>query len=174
MKHLLAIALLLTLVQTVRASEGHVDLIARTPCLEAYRLWFFSTGRSTSFPVPADFTKEQCDRAAELHETIQAELAVEQQERAERVAREVVAQEAKERAAKHAELVAIADALAARLKMPSPRIGMTAQQVRDASNWGPPREVNRTTTGSGVTEQWVYGLKRYLYFRNGRLEAIQD
>jgi hypothetical protein len=53
------------------------------------------------------------------------------------------------------------------------RIGMSMKQVR-ASNWGVPESVNRTTTGNGVDEQWVYGTGSYLYFRNGKLTAIQN
>ncbi len=52
-------------------------------------------------------------------------------------------------------------------------IGMSAKQVR-ASNWGAPYSVNRTTTATGVSEQWVYGGNSYLYFQNGRLTAIQN
>jgi TPR repeat protein len=52
-------------------------------------------------------------------------------------------------------------------------IGMTVQQVK-ASDWGRPQEINRTKTASETTEQWVYGGKNYLYFRNGILEVIQN
>lgn len=58
-------------------------------------------------------------------------------------------------------------------KKPNLRIGMTAKQVRDSSNWGSPQKVNRTTTVGRVTEQWVYS-DGFLYFTNGRLTAIQD
>ena len=53
------------------------------------------------------------------------------------------------------------------------RLGMTPQQVK-ASNWGAPRDVNRTTDAFGVKEQWVYGDGNYLYFRNGVLTTIQN
>ena len=56
---------------------------------------------------------------------------------------------------------------------PSPRIGMTKKQVIEASSWGEPDHVNRTTSGAGVREQWVYDYG-YLYFVNGKLTAIQD
>jgi hypothetical protein len=52
-------------------------------------------------------------------------------------------------------------------------IGMSAEDARE-STWGEPHEINRTTTASGVHEQWVYGSKRFLYFTNGKLTAIQD
>lgn len=58
--------------------------------------------------------------------------------------------------------------------MPSPRIGMTWQTVVHETNWGRPYDVNRTTTRWGTREQWVYGDRRYLYFENGVLTAIQD
>ena len=53
------------------------------------------------------------------------------------------------------------------------RIGMSAYDARN-SRWGEPSRVNKTTTALGVTEQWVYGINRYLYFTNGTLTAIQD
>lgn len=54
------------------------------------------------------------------------------------------------------------------------RIGMTKTQVVNDTAWGEPGSVNRTRTAAGVREQWVYGLKRFMYFDNGRLVAIQD
>lgn len=53
------------------------------------------------------------------------------------------------------------------------RIGMTTDEAL-ASTWGRPNEVNRTTTAFGIGEQWVYGGGNYLYFRNGKLESIQN
>lgn len=58
-------------------------------------------------------------------------------------------------------------------KRPSARIGMTAKEVVNKTNWGKPEQINRTITADGVAEQWVYGEGEYLYFRNGRLTAIQ-
>jgi hypothetical protein len=64
---------------------------------------------------------------------------------------------------------------------PGARIGMTPKQVINDTTWGAPTRVNRTTTASGVREQWVYdhcGYNRcyggYLYFTNGVLTAIQN
>jgi hypothetical protein len=59
---------------------------------------------------------------------------------------------------------------------------MTPQQVRDETNWetkwGRPQSINRTTTSTGVNEQWVYGgydyENNYLYFTNGVLTTIQS
>ena len=59
------------------------------------------------------------------------------------------------------------------VKPDSVRLGMTALVVRSCG-WGEPESVNRTITSWSVSEQWVYGDGRYLYFRNGRLDAIQD
>lgn len=36
-----------------------------------------------------------------------------------------------------------------------PDIGMTEDEVL-SSKWGKPKDVNRTTTAYGVSEQWVY------------------
>jgi hypothetical protein len=58
-------------------------------------------------------------------------------------------------------------------KKPGARIGMTAKQVIQKTNWGWPDSVNRTIIRHGTREQWVYGDGQYLYFENGRLTAIQ-
>ncbi len=50
------------------------------------------------------------------------------------------------------------------------KIGMTGEQVREVR--GAPNQINRTELASGTTEQWVYD-STYLYFRDGRLYAIQ-
>ncbi len=54
-----------------------------------------------------------------------------------------------------------------------PAIGMTAEEVR-SSNWGEPKDINRTTATYGVHEQWVYSADRYIYFEDGVVTAIQD
>ncbi len=51
-------------------------------------------------------------------------------------------------------------------------IGMTKKMCR--LSWGSPRDINTTTTNYGKNEQWVYSLKHYLYFENGKLTAIQN
>lgn len=66
------------------------------------------------------------------------------------------------------------DARAAQLAKPSPRIGMTKDQVINQTNWGRPYDINRTTTAAGTREQWVYGIGHYLYFEGSILKAIQD
>jgi hypothetical protein len=58
-------------------------------------------------------------------------------------------------------------------RKPDPQIGMTADEVRNSS-WGNPREINRTTTAYGVSEQWVYSDYRYIYLDDGIVTAIQD
>lgn len=61
-----------------------------------------------------------------------------------------------------------------KMARPSPKIGMTKQQVINETNWGAPYDRNRTITAGRTREQWVYGLGRYLYFDNGILTGIQD
>jgi hypothetical protein len=51
---------------------------------------------------------------------------------------------------------------------------MSREEVIEGTSWGKPKSVNRTTTGYGVREQWVYGDGNYLYFENGKLTAIQN
>ena len=50
-------------------------------------------------------------------------------------------------------------------------VGMTDQECE--LSWGKPSEKNKTMTGNDITEQWVYSLSSYLYFKNGILETIQ-
>ena len=76
-----------------------------------------------------------------------------------------------ERKKQKAENAAKAEAQA---KRPGARIGMTPKQVTEGTNWGKPESVNRTITATGTDEQWVYGDGNYLYFRNGKLRAIQN
>lgn len=60
-----------------------------------------------------------------------------------------------------------------RFNLGTPKIGMSADDNRDCG-WGEPSTINRTTTAAGRREQWVYSPRRFLYFNNGVLEAIQD
>ncbi|AVI29794.1 hypothetical protein C3Z10_16065 [Bacillus velezensis] len=53
-------------------------------------------------------------------------------------------------------------------------IGMTKQEVIQLKDWGRPKSIHKTTTASGINEQWVYGISRYLYFDNGVLTTIQE
>lgn len=56
---------------------------------------------------------------------------------------------------------------------PSPQIGMSPEEV-NSSSWGSPEDKNRTTTKYGVSEQWVYGDGRYVYFNDGEVTTIQE
>lgn len=51
-------------------------------------------------------------------------------------------------------------------------VGMTAKQV-EATCWGKPTSVNRTVTGAGAREQWVYPGYNYVYLVNGVVTSIQ-
>ena len=76
-------------------------------------------------------------------------------------------------AAKSAHRIAEEEERRDREKRGGVRIGMSRQQALQ-SNWGKPDSVHTTTTATTVVEQWVYGGGGYLYFRNGRLYAIQN
>ena len=52
-------------------------------------------------------------------------------------------------------------------------IGMSTEEVRTVG-WGRPDSINRTTTAYGTREQWVYGGRNYLYFKDGFLTTIQN
>ncbi|MGG0797412.1 hypothetical protein ABE137_26055 [Brevibacillus laterosporus] len=54
-----------------------------------------------------------------------------------------------------------------------PAIGMTKEEVLNSA-WGKPNSINKTTTASGEHEQWVYSIKKYVYFDNGYVTAIQE
>lgn len=54
-----------------------------------------------------------------------------------------------------------------------PRIGMTAEEVRN-STWGDPNDINKTTTAYGTSEQWVYSDFRFIYFENGVVTVIRE
>lgn len=54
-----------------------------------------------------------------------------------------------------------------------PAIGMTATEV-EASSWGKPYDINKTTYAWGTTEQWCYSGYRYIYFENGLVIAISE
>ena len=51
-------------------------------------------------------------------------------------------------------------------------VGMTREECE--LSWGKPNDINKTITGNDITEQWVYGLSSYLYFKNGILTTIQN
>ena len=52
------------------------------------------------------------------------------------------------------------------------KIGWTKSMC--VASWGKPYDINRTTNAYGTQEQYVYSLKKYLYFENGILTSIQD
>lgn len=52
------------------------------------------------------------------------------------------------------------------------KIGWTKEMCLES--WGKPQEINKTTTANLIHEQWVYSLKRYLYFNDDLLAAIQE
>lgn len=39
---------------------------------------------------------------------------------------------------------------------------------------GTPTDVNRSTSAAGVSEQWCYGMKRFVYLDDGIVTSIQD
>ena len=68
---LLSFALLAITDQAI--GQSHIQLVEQTPCLYEYRVWFFTFRRPEPFPVPRDFTPEQCVAAARVHERIERE-----------------------------------------------------------------------------------------------------
>jgi len=54
-----------------------------------------------------------------------------------------------------------------------PFIGMTEEKLLQTL-WGKPKEINKTETKDGVSEQWVYESNRYVYLDDGIVTAIQE
>lgn len=59
-------------------------------------------------------------------------------------------------------------------ELKEPQIGMTESEVINNTTWGRPKDINKTTTKYGVSEQWVYDNYKYLYFEDGVLTTIQE
>lgn len=51
-------------------------------------------------------------------------------------------------------------------------IGMTEQMLLES--WGRPDDINTTVTRYGTSKQFVYGLRRYVYVKNGIVESWQN
>ena len=51
-------------------------------------------------------------------------------------------------------------------------IGMTEQMLLES--WGKPEDINSTVTRYGTSKQFVYGLGRYVYVENGKVDAWQN
>ncbi|MGG0753653.1 hypothetical protein [Brevibacillus laterosporus] len=58
-------------------------------------------------------------------------------------------------------------------KSKTPKVGMTKEEVLNSA-WGKPNDINKITTANGEHEQWVYSIKKYVYFDNGYVTAIQE
>ena len=58
-------------------------------------------------------------------------------------------------------------------KKPIPEIGMTPSEVKK-TKWGYPDKINKNTYSWGTTEQWVYKTRGYVYFRNGKVDAVSE
>jgi hypothetical protein len=126
------------------------------------------TAHAQDVPISDAMAKANADRAAEI--------AAMNAATAERKAQwDALNAEIEARKASDAVRLEAQEAAAAELaKKPSARIGMTAKQVREKTNWGVPNSVNTTMVSGHVHEQWVYDENQYLYFDNGRLTSIQN
>ena len=51
-------------------------------------------------------------------------------------------------------------------------IGMTEAMLIDS--WGRPDDINTTVTRYGTSKQFVYGLGRYVYVENGKVDSWQN
>jgi len=139
-------------------AAGSMDLIKSTPCLYEWRFWKVDRKFGEPFKIPEGFTAEQCANAEKVDEQVRELQEREEAEHAKLLAKQQAEQERK----------ALAFA-----KRPGARIGMTARDVVNRTNWGEPLYKNTTITARGKREQWVYEDRQYLYFENGRLTAIQ-
>ena len=55
-----------------------------------------------------------------------------------------------------------------------PQIGMTKYEVYAFTRYTNPRDINKTTTQSNISEQYCYSGNVYLYFDNDVLTSIQN
>lgn len=51
-------------------------------------------------------------------------------------------------------------------------VGMDVIQLK--ASWGNPNSIGKTSTAFGTTEQWVYGIGRYVYVQNLRVTGWQN
>jgi hypothetical protein len=51
-------------------------------------------------------------------------------------------------------------------------MGMTEQMLLES--WGQPDDINTTVTRYGTSKQFVYGLGRYVYVENGKVDSWQN
>jgi len=145
-------------------------------CLREYRIWKQNFAQSIdfdsaikSFPPFLTYEPAQCHYARSHNAELDKRAALASEAEKRRMANR---QKYLEQARRNEELTRLERIRVS--KLPGVRIGMTASQVLNHSNWGKPLSVNRTTTASGTKEQWVYGEGNYLYFENGKLIAIQN
>jgi hypothetical protein len=52
------------------------------------------------------------------------------------------------------------------------KIGMTKQECE--LSWEKPKSINKNVVANEIHEQWVYSTSKFLYFKNGILESIQN
>lgn len=121
--------------------------------------------------IPADATIFFEKESIGITEKCISEFSPEQRIAVKRQRQQEIETAEAERKKQIAEAAAQADTQS---KRPGARIGMTPKQVTEGTNWGKPERINRTITATGTDEQWVYGNGNYLYFRNGKLRAIQN
>ena len=57
-------------------------------------------------------------------------------------------------------------------RLPGVRLGMSARQVIEFTNWGKPESISRSSGTWGIRETWAYGDGYYLYFKNNELVDI--
>ncbi len=74
---------------------------------------------------------------------------------------------------KYIELKKVSDSTKIPNEISDPKIGMTKQEVEN-STWKKPSKINTSTYSWGVTEQWVYPGKGYIYFKNGKVSSISE
>ncbi|MDQ0193083.1 hypothetical protein [Paenibacillus wynnii] len=59
------------------------------------------------------------------------------------------------------------------IDMSLPFVGMSEDELLNTL-WGKPKDINKTTTKYGVSEQWVYGSNKFVYLDDGIVTAIQE
>jgi hypothetical protein len=141
--------------------------------LDATKQWRAWPGGGDAYLI-----QSQLETANRYLQAFQREIPVCEQRMAAEIERQKAAAESEKRLAEikaksDKEVAAIKAEQEALAKKPGVVIDMTPQEVIDNTSWGKPDHINRTVNAFGASEQWVYGLGSYLYFRDGVLTSIQ-
>lgn len=171
-------------IEAARAAAAPAPTSPDAACDRAYESWRLVRNPTQSFEEAlrswtafAEFEPRACAashaRYTEREQRAEAaRLATVRAEQARTDAEQAQARRQEEQARRAAQ--AARRAAEEQARRPGARIGMTAEEVLTATNWGKPRSISRTVTDRGTVEHWWYGEGQMLTLQNGRLIVIQN